>query len=412
MRPMTDVAVVGAGPYGLSLAAHLSAMGLSIRIFGVPMNTWRTSMPEGMVLKSEGFASTLYDPERSFTLETYCAQHGLPYAYIGLPVPLGTFSAYGMAFQKRFVPMLDERLVTMVRRNADGFELQIDNDEIVTARRVVIAAGITRFAYTPPELETLRGPLLTHSGDHHLLGGFAGKEVLVVGGGASGIEIAQLMHRKGARPTVAARRSRIAYCEAPRPRTLLDKIRDPLSGLGTGWRSLASERAPLVFYHMPKDFRVMVVRKHLGPAPGWTSREEVERHVPVVLGSQVASAREVNGRAEVVLTMKDGPAKTIRADHVVSATGYRVDLRRLNFLAPELLARMTQVEHTPVLSRQFESSIPDLYFVGSTAANSFGPLLRFACGAEFASGRLSRHLLRTAAKNATVRERPLVPAAT
>jgi hypothetical protein len=412
MRPMTDVAIVGAGPYGLSLAAHLSAMGLAIRIFGVPMHTWRTSMPEGMVLKSEGFASTLYDPGRTYTLETHCAKEGLPYADIGLPVPLETFATYGMTFQKRLVPMLDERLVTSLRRTTDGFELQIDNDEIVTARRVVVAAGIRRFANIPAELDGMRGPLLTHSADHHSLSEFAGKEVLVVGGGASGIELAGLMHRNGARPTVAARRARIAYCDPPRPRTLLDKIREPVSGLGTGWRSLAAERAPMVFYHMPQDFRLLVVRKHLGPAPGWTSRDEVERHVPVLLGSQVASAREVNGRAEVVLNMANGPAKTMSVDHVVSATGYKVDLRRLGFLAPDMLARIRSVVHTPVLSRHFESSIPDLYFVGSTAANSFGPMLRFACGAEFASERLSRHLLRTAVKRTAVRGQTLVPAET
>src|SRR5262245_36843024 len=93
---MCDVAIVGAGPYGLSIAAHLKALGIDFRIFGKPMHTWQTHMPKGMKLKSEGFASLLYDPGSTFTLETYCKEKRIPYSPIGLPVPLEVFSAYGL----------------------------------------------------------------------------------------------------------------------------------------------------------------------------------------------------------------------------------------------------------------------------------------------------------------------------
>src|SRR5271154_6650965 len=103
-RLMVDVAIIGAGPYGLSIAAHLAARGITFRIFGSPMHTWLTQMPRGMRLKSEGFASTLYDPDASFTLGNYCTQQGMLYADLGLPIPLETFASYGQAFQKRLVP--------------------------------------------------------------------------------------------------------------------------------------------------------------------------------------------------------------------------------------------------------------------------------------------------------------------
>ena len=67
MSEIVDVAIIGAGPYGLSLAAHLSAAGLSYRHFGVPMRLWRGAMPKGMYLKSQGFASNLSDPEGTHT---------------------------------------------------------------------------------------------------------------------------------------------------------------------------------------------------------------------------------------------------------------------------------------------------------------------------------------------------------
>jgi cation diffusion facilitator CzcD-associated flavoprotein CzcO len=91
MSDAVDVAIVGAGPYGLSVAAHLRGAGVSYRQFGLPMHLWRDAMPRGMFLKSQGFASNLSDPERSHTLEAFCAKTGRPYASYGLPVALDTF---------------------------------------------------------------------------------------------------------------------------------------------------------------------------------------------------------------------------------------------------------------------------------------------------------------------------------
>ena len=407
---MTDVAIIGAGPYGLSLAAHLVAEGLTIRIFGQPMHTWRTGMPEGMVLKSEGFASNLWDPAGAFTLRDYCRDNGLPYKDSGLPVPLRTFSDYGVAFQKRFVPMLDERLISTLQRDSNGFVLHLNDGEIVSAARVVIAAGIRDFYDIPPELEAIRGPILSHSADHHALDPFIGRRVLVIGGGASGVGMAALMSQRGASVTVAARKPRIAYCGPPEDRTALDKIKAPESGLGTGWRSLACVVAPMVFYQMPRDFRHMVVRKHLGPAPGWTSREEVERNVEVLLGARIARSEMGGEQASVTFRLDHGGETTVEAQHVIAATGYKVNMRRFRFISPELLEQIRMEHLSPALSPYFETSMPGLFVIGTAAANSFGPLLRFAYGAGFTSKRLTRYLRRTASRRIAAASPTLAPA--
>src|SRR5208283_316064 len=142
-----DVAIIGAGPYGLSIAAHLKARGVDFRIFGTPMNFWRTHMPKGMHLKSEGFASSLDDPDGGFTLEVYCKERGIPYAKVGLPVPLEVFTSYGLEFQRRFVPKLENKLVNLLERFPAGFQIRLEDGEIVAARRVVLAIGLTHFEH-------------------------------------------------------------------------------------------------------------------------------------------------------------------------------------------------------------------------------------------------------------------------
>ena len=348
-----------------------------------------------MVLKSEGNGSNLYDPAGEMTLARFCAERGLPYEDIGFPIPLSTFIEYGVAFQQRFVPRLEDRLVTQVRPTAYGFDVVLDDGEVAPARRVVVAAGIRAYEYMPDELVRLPEGLASHSAMHVKVDRFAGQEVAIIGGGASAVNLAPLLLRVGAKVTLIARRPFIDYCGPPTERTLWDKLKEPESGLGTGWRSWACCTMPMVFHAMPERFRTMVVRKHLPAAPGWTLKPQVDGVVPTILGATIARADEVAGRVRLEFDLLDGGKRVLSAVHVIAGTGYRVDMRRLSFLGPAVLDRLDCVANTPRLSRWFESSVPGLHFVGTAASNSFGPMMRFAYGAGFVSRRLSGHLVRT-----------------
>ena len=393
---MVDTAIIGAGPYGLSIAAHLKARGVDFRIFGSPMHTWRTHMPKGMLLKSDGFASCLYDPDSSFTLGRYCHEQGIPYADLGLPVQLETFASYGLEFQKRFVPELEEKLVASIGRSLSGFDIRLEDGELVAARRVVAAIGISHFRYVPPVISILSEEFVTHSSCHTNFDRFKGRDVTVIGAGASAIDVAALLHQAGACVQLVARKPELKFHLPPGriPRPLLEQVRYPTTGLGPGWKSLFCTKAPLVFHAMPLWFRLEVVRRHLGPAAGWFTKDLVVGHVAFHLGFTIAKADVQNGRVRLQLVNIDGTQRTLVTDHVIAGTGYQVDLRRLAFLNAGLLAEIRSVDNTPVLSRNFESSVPGLYFVGTTSANSFGPMARFAYGARFTSRRLSRCLAR------------------
>ncbi|HLN03157.1 MAG TPA: NAD(P)-binding domain-containing protein [Bryobacteraceae bacterium] len=393
---MTDVAIIGPGPYGLSLAAHLKARGVEFRIFGKPMDTWRTQMPQDMRLKSEGFASSLYDPDGAFTLGNYCQSTGLPYADLGWPVPRATFASYGLEFQRRFVPELEQKLVTSLFPTSAGFEIGLEGGETAAARRVVVAVGISHFQSIPPALAELSEEFVTHSSRHCTFEQFKGREVVVIGAGASALDVAAALHQAGAAVQVIARDSKIHFHEppGPMPRPFLDRVQAPMTGLGPGWRSLLCTSAPLVFHKMPQRFRVEVVRRHLGPAAGWFVKEQVVGKVGLHTGLRIGSASVENDRVHLQLNNGDGIPRTVSADHVIAATGYQVDLRRVAFLDSDVWMGIRSLGRAPILSANFESSMPGLYFIGAASANSFGPMMRFAYGAGFTSRRLSKHLAR------------------
>ena len=389
-----DVAVIGAGPYGLSIGSHLRARGIEHRVFGTPMWTWRNQMPQGMFLKSEGFASSLYDPAGAFPLASYCAAQGEPYADLGLPISREVFAAYGEAFQRRMVPDLESINVARIISAPPGYCLTLADGELLKARRVVLAVGISHFAYLPPEFAGLPRALVSHSSQNTDLSVFAGREMIVLGAGASAMDCAALLAQAGASVRLVARAPTIHFHNGPGklPRPLRDRLRAPMSGLGPGWKSRLSADAPLLFHAMPERFRLLVVRRHLGPAPGWWTRAMVADKVAFHLGQRVQGVGTEGSRIRLDLIGDDGTPSTLTADHVIAATGYRPDISRLGFLEPMIWAAVRTAGGSPRLSRNFESSVPGLYFVGLASANSFGPVARFAFGAAFTARRLARHL--------------------
>jgi cation diffusion facilitator CzcD-associated flavoprotein CzcO len=389
-----DVVVVGAGPYGLAAAAHLRAARLDVRVLGEPMVFWETQMPMGMLLRSPWSASHLSDPERALRLEVYQASRGVE---LSTPIPLQDFIAYGHWFQRSAVPDVDRRTALIIERDRNRLRVELDDGDSVTSRRVVVAAGIGPFAWRPPQFAAIPHALASHSADHRDLRRFADRDVLVVGGGQSALESAALLNEVGARVEVLVRAPEVHWLVRSarlhgmrRLRRLLYAPSD-VGPAGVSWLV----HVPGAFRRIPRGAQDPLARRSIRPAgAGWLMPRL--RSVPIHVGRVVTSAEVLGERLR--LRLDDGGERIV--DHALLATGYRVDVARYRFLAPELLRSLDRVDGYPRLSGRYECSVPSLYFIGAAAAWSFGPLSRFVAGAEHAARAVTRAII---SDNATSR---------
>jgi cation diffusion facilitator CzcD-associated flavoprotein CzcO len=378
-----DVAIVGAGPYGLSAAAHLAADALDVRVFGRPMSFWEQHMPAGMLLRSPWPACHLSDPAARWTLDRYRAQHGHAF---GEPVPLNRFVEYGRWFQRALVPDVEPRMVRHLDRGPRGFTLVLEDGEPVVTERVVVAAGIAPFARRPREFAGLPPELASHSVDHRDLARFADRRIAVIGGGQSALESAALLHERGAEVEVLVQYPVVHWLTRRWQHRLpvISQLLYAWPDVGPAGVSHVVAR-PGAYTRLPRRTQDRLAARSVRAAGAAWLMPRL-RDVPIRTGLRVVEAARADGHLR--LTLDDGSRRTV--DHALLATGYRVDVSRYDFLARRIVADVRRVDGLPVLSRSFESTVPGLHFIGAAAAWSHGPLMRFVAGAGFASRSLVR----------------------
>jgi thioredoxin reductase len=380
----TGVAVLGAGPYGLSAAAHLGRAGVETRVFGKTMAFWRERMPSGMLLRSGWQASHIADPARELTLDAYEAAQG---RRLERPVPLTDFVNYGEWYRDRAGIEPDPRLVERLSRANGHFALRLDDGETVEAGSVVVATGLDRFEWRPPQFAALPSELVSHSSEHSSLAQFAGGRVAVVGSGQSATESAALLHEAGAEVELVLRRPEVQWLSGGRlgSRPRLHSLLYPPTDVGPpGLNWIVA--APGLFRTFPTSLRKPISTRVLRPAAAdWLQ----PRLNGVILnaGRTIVTAQQNEHGCELVLD--DGATREV--DHVLLATGFRVDLRRLPLLE-NVVDQIRLSDGSPVLREGYESSLPGLHFVGASATYSFGPLMRFVAGTGYAARSVTRRI--------------------
>jgi thioredoxin reductase len=287
-------------------------------------------------------------------------------------------------------------MVTGLERDGEFYVLTIETGERVTARNVAIAVGISWFHHMPDFLSGLPSDLVSHSYDHRDVSRFYGRDVAVIGGGASAVNLVDELANEGARAHIIARQTKIEYNRIPdaSDQTLFARIQRPASGIGRGWRSVFCAQAPLLFYRLPDSLKQRAIRSHMAPSAGFYMRGKIEGRSAISLGRSIDGAEVSNGKVALTLSDKNGGREELRFDHVVAATGYHPDMRRIPFLVKNLCEQITFPDGSPIISDSFETPASGLFVTGPAAMNSFGPLMRFMVGAEFAAPRVAARLER------------------
>ena len=384
-----DVAIVGAGPYGLSAAAHLGTVkGLDVRVFGEPMSFWEHHMPVGMILRSAWTATHIADPNRSLTLEAYqeaCGNH------LSAPVPLDRFIQYGLWYQRLAVPDVDQRKVARIESGPAGFRVILADGDVIRSRRVVVAVGIGSFAWRPPEFEGLPPSLASHTSEHRELSRFAGQQLVVIGAGQSALESAALLHEGGAEVEVVARSRRIHWLQGwastmlhYRLGSFTKRLLYAPTDVGPAGISQLMAR-PDLLRRLPRQLQDRLWKRSVRPA-GSRWLEKRLQNVPIQLGRSIVSVVPVRGRVKIRLD--DGSERTVH--HVLLGTGYRVDISMYEFFASELVQSIRRFNGYPWLREGLETSVTGLHILGAPAAWSFGPLMQFVSGTHYASRSLTR----------------------
>ncbi|HVB57969.1 MAG TPA: NAD(P)-binding domain-containing protein [Candidatus Acidoferrales bacterium] len=393
MTTTIDITILGAGPYGLAAAAHLQIIkGLELRVFGEPMSFWENNMPAGMFLRSNWTATQIADPNFSWTLEAYQAASGDQFSQ---PVPVESFVRYGRWYQRHAMPELDRRKIVRIESDPKGFRTTLADGDVAISRRVVIAAGIEAFAWRPPEFADLPPELASHTAEHSNLQRFAGKYVLVIGGGQSALESAALLNEAGATVEVIARMQKIHWLQGWTSKTLHHRLGQFTNRLlyaptDVGPAGISQLMArPNLLRCLPRNLQDKLRKRSVRPAGARWLVQRL-RNVPIHLGRYV-TAVGLSGD-QVKLSLDDRTERT--ADHVLLGTGYRVDVSKYEFLSPGLVSSLSRFNGYPRLKQGLETSIPGLHILGAPAAWSFGPLMQFVSGTRYASRALMSAIAR------------------
>jgi FAD-dependent urate hydroxylase len=381
-----DVAVVGAGPYGLSVAASVASA--RAIVFGQPLLTWQRMEPD-MELRAAWDEMALVAGGGRGGLDAWLAETGRPRRE---PMTPADFVAYGTWFRQRFVPEFVEDDVEIVEPEGALLRVAAGGSEWL-ARRLVVAVGITPFPYLAPQFARLGDERVEPAALRNGFADLADARVAVVGGGQSAVEAAAHAARAGASVTMLVRGT-VTWFADREPHTprgwvgqRLYRLAYPVVGYGPPPINRLVRR-PDAFAALPFAMRRRLTNFLLRPgASPWLQplvegRVDVREHVEV---------RQVEcGEAALRLHLSGG--EPLEVDRLIVGTGFRFALERLPFLSVVLRERIQVSRDWPVLDRSFRSTDPSVFFVGYAAEGRFGPVARFVLGVPFTAKRVAAAL--------------------
>jgi thioredoxin reductase len=367
----TDLLVIGAGPYGLAAAAYAGHLGVEHVLVGNPMSFWRDHMPDGMLLRSP--LDWQIDPLERRTLRTFLQARQIP-STTAEPLPVEEFRAYAHWFQEGYALAPLPIWIAQLERVDGGFLATAEREQIL-AESVVLTPGFAPFAHVPPELQRLVPEgRYSHTCDEVSFNRFRGRRCLIIGGRQSAYEWAALLAEAGAERVHISHRHAQPHFEASDWSWVATMIDATASERGW-WRNLPEAEREAIRQRFWAEGRLK-----LEPwLPARLPPKTVQCHPHTNL-----TACDENGAGELDVLLDSGAA--LRVDHVIFATGYRVETSELPLLAhPSIKPHLRSVDGFPLLGEDFQTSVDGLYMAGLPATRDFGPFFGFVSGAPLAA---------------------------
>lgn len=356
-----DLIIIGAGPYGISLAAHAGAASLSYALLGKPMHFWSSQMPQTMFIRTNPRYISLSDSEDRWTIDRFSAETGV---LLESPFPRPAFVDYAFWFARRNGVAFTPELAVGLERSDGGFTVTTDSGQRCSSAHVVVATGLQHFPHVPEELRDLPPSLLTHTFGQTDFDRFRNRTVAVIGSGQSAWEAAALLHQAGSDAELLFRRDAVVYAGE--------------DNTASGQRLIDSAEQ---FYRQPPELKQERWNTPRRGSVALFLKPYVEDKVRMTGGVTIVRA-EATADGKARLALSNGESRTV--DHVISATGYRIGLDKLPFLPSGLkdaIVREPDSFHGfPLLSERFESSVPGLFFTGALASHTHGPAFGFVAG--------------------------------
>ena len=382
----TDLLIVGAGPFGLAMAAHARHLGIGHIVVGEPMQFWRAHMPQGMFLRSA--CDWHLDPQDADTIEAFLRTQQLT-PRDAEPISLARYLEYVRWFQTRKQidpwPVCVERLDAIAGGNG-GFRATLTDGDAIAAANVVLAVGFAPFAHVPEDLaRVLPAGSFQHTCDLIDFTNIGGQRCLIVGGRQSAFEWAALMREAGAASVhLSHRHDSPVFTESD-----WSWVNPLLEGMekNPGWfRQLTEAERDAMSRRLWAEGRLK-----LEP---WLAARVRQPAISLWPNTRVSDCREMPGGAFAITLDGAGGSLALEVDRIVLATGYKVNISRVPMLARGNLLPQLQVnDGSPALDEHLQSSVHGLFMTSILATRDFGPFFAFTAAVR-ASARLIGQALR------------------
>lgn len=376
---MVPTLIIGAGPFGLSLAAHLKHIGADHLVVGKPMEFWKKNMPDGMYLRSD--LSWHLDADEIYTMKAFIYSEGIS-MNSAEPVSLEFYLNYTKWFTEQTKPNIHEAYVRKLTKIDGGFVAELDDNSIIEAKNVVIAIGMQYFINQPVELiKLLPTGRYSHTCETIDFNKFNNKRILIIGGRQSAFEWAALLNEKNtAHIHISYRHSTPEFKAAN-----WSWVEDIVNNMNDtpAWFSKLSEEEK-------EAYRIRLWSEGRLKIEPWLEKRINSKNITLHPKTNIVKTEKGNDHSISILLSDDS---SFEVDHIILATGYKVDMDKMSFIDASLLKSIQHANGIPILDSHFQSNLTGLYFTGINASFSFGPFFGFTIGARAAAKLIGERLI-------------------